>query len=82
MAALEGHLLGQGEVIVIRSLPVDQVDGVVGPASRDLHLYPEAQQLVSAESRLVQGNAGGIDGGQEFLQRGGNMRLAENLDMP
>ena len=50
MVALERHLLGDGEVVLLRLLPVDQVDGLRHLARLDLHRDAVAQQVVD---RLV-----------------------------
>ena len=46
MIALERHLLGDGEVVLLRLLPVDQLDGLCGLAGIGLYLHAIAQQSV------------------------------------
>ena len=44
--ALERHLLGDGEVVLLRLVPVDEVDGLRDLACLDLHRHAVAQQVV------------------------------------
>ena len=73
VAALEGHLLGQGEVVPLGMSPVDQVDGFMGLASAGLHLDPIAQQLVGFQIGLIEGDAGGVGGGFELVEGSGDV---------
>ena len=57
-------------------LPVDQFDRDMRPAGRGLHLDPIAQQLIGAQVGRVEGDAGGVGGGEELLQGGGNLGCA------
>jgi hypothetical protein len=41
----------------------------------NLYRYAIAQQLVGAQIGLIQGDAGGVGGGQELLQRSRNVRI-------
>ena len=41
----------------------------------NLYRYAIAQQLVGAQIGLIQGDAGGVGGGQELLQRSSNVRI-------
>ena len=75
MATLKRHLLGQGEVVVLRVLPVDQVHILVRPPGGKQHLHRVAQQVVGAQVGLVERDAGHIGGGFQLLQGGGDMRL-------
>ena len=72
--AAQGHLLGQGEVVCLRMVPVDQVHGLVRPAHGHLHRYAVAQQVVGAQVGLVQGDAGGVGRGLELLQGRADLR--------
>jgi len=74
-AAAQGHLLGQGEVVCLRMVPVDQMHGFVRPAHGHLHRYAVAQQVVGAQVGLVQGDAGGVGRGFELLQGCTDLRL-------
>ena len=68
---LSGDLLGQREVVLLRVLPIDQINVVVRLAGRNLHLNWIAQELVRAQVRLVKRDAGGVRGGLQLLQRPG-----------
>ncbi len=46
VVALERHLLGDGEVVLLRLVPVDEVDGFRDLARLDLHRHAVAQQAV------------------------------------
>ena len=46
VVALERHLLGDGEVVLLRLVPVDEVDGLRDLARLDLHRHAVAQQVV------------------------------------
>ena len=46
VVALERHLLGDGEVVLLRLVPVDEVDGLRDLARLDLHRHAVAQQAV------------------------------------
>lgn len=41
----------------------------------NLYRYAIAQQLVGAQIGLIQGDAGGVGGSQELLQRSRNVRI-------
>ena len=41
----------------------------------NLYRYAIAQKLVGAQIGLIQGDAGGVGGGQELLQRSRNVRI-------
>ena len=73
VSALERHLLGQREVVLLRVLPIDQINVVVRLAGRNLHLNWIAQELVRAQVRLVERDAGGVGGGLQLLQRRGDV---------
>ena len=46
VVALERHFLGDGEVVLLRLVPVDEVDGLRDLARLDLHRHAVAQQVV------------------------------------
>ena len=46
VVALERHLLGDGKVVLLRLIPVDEVDGFRDLARLDLHRHAVAQQVV------------------------------------
>ena len=73
VAALERHLLGEREVVLLRVLPVHQVHRLVRLAGGDLHRHAVAQELVGAQVRLVERDAGGIRRRLQLLQRGGDV---------
>lgn len=50
ISGLERHILGDGEVVVLRLAPVDEVDGLRDLARLDLHRHAVAQQVTD---RLV-----------------------------
>ena len=75
VAAAQGHFLGEGEVVLLRVLPIHQMHRVVRLSGGDLHRHAVAQQLVGAQVGLIQGDAGGVRGGHQLLQGGGNVRL-------
>ena len=73
VAALQRHLLGQREVVLLRVLPVDQVHRLVRLARGDLHRHAVAQELVGAQVRLVERDARRVGGGLELLEGGGDV---------
>jgi hypothetical protein len=46
MIALERNLLGNGEVVLLRLIPVDEVDGLRDLACLDLNRHAVAQQVI------------------------------------
>ena len=50
----DGDLLGDGEVILLRVLPVDQPDGLRVLADVGLHLHAVAQQFVDRAVAVVE----------------------------
>ena len=74
VAALQRHLLGQREVVLLRVLPVDQMHRLVRLAGGDLHRHAVAQQLIGAQVGLIERDAGRVGGGLQLLQGGGNVR--------
>jgi hypothetical protein len=73
VAAPERHLLGQGEVVLFRVLPVDQVDRLVRLPCRDLDRHAVAQELVGAQVRLIERDARRIGGGFQLLKGRGDV---------
>ncbi|MNR10061.1 hypothetical protein D3C85_1262920 [compost metagenome] len=62
ISTLDGDFLGNGEVVVLRMLPVDQPDGLgVFPNFR-LDLHPVAQQLVHRLVTIIQALADIVGG--------------------
>ena len=47
--------------------------GVEGSSGRNLHFHAVAQQLIDAQIRLIERDAGRVRGGQQFLQGAGDM---------
>ena len=54
VGAGDGHLLGDGEVVLLRVLPVDQPDGLRVLADVGLHLHAVAQQVVDGPVAVVE----------------------------
>ena len=75
VAAAQGHFLGQGEVVVLRVLPIHQMHLFVRLSGGNLHRHAVAQQLVGAQVGLIERDAGGVSSGHQLLQGGGNVRL-------
>ena len=73
IAALQRHLFGQREVVLLRVLPVDQVHRLVRLTRSDLHRHAVAQELVGAQVGLVERDAGRVGGGLQLLQSGGDV---------
>ena len=44
----EGHLLGNGEIVVFRGAPVDEVDGFRDLAGLGFHWHAIAQQIINS----------------------------------
>ena len=48
------HFLGDGEVVLLRALPVDEPDGLHVLADLGLHLHPVAQQVVHSTVAVIE----------------------------
>ena len=75
VAAAQGHFLSDGEMIVLRVLPIDQLHLIVRLSSSDLHRHAIAQQLVGAQIRWIKIDTRGICGSQQLLKCGRNVCL-------
>ena len=71
--------LGDGEVVVLRMLPVDQPDGLRVLADLGLHLHAVAQQVVDRPVAVVEALAGVARRLVEHVQRPGDQRLVVAL---
>ncbi len=61
VAALQRHLLGEGEVVGGWVVPIDQVHRFVRGGDRGLHVDAVAQQRVGAQVGLIKRSAGHLD---------------------
>ena len=76
---LHRHLLGNGEVIVLRMLPVDQPDGVPVLARAGLDLYAVAQQVIDVLVAVVKALAGVRRHLDQLMQRPVDEGVADAL---
>jgi hypothetical protein len=72
--ALERHLLGDGEVVLLRLRPVDEVNGLRDPAGLGLHRHAVAQQAV--DGLVVAVERAAVVGGlrAQPMERHGDLR--------
>ena len=68
MVALERHLLGNGEIIFLGLLPIDEVDGFRHLAGLSLDRHAVAQQVVDGLIVAVQRAAVLVCFGAELVQ--------------
>ena len=76
-AAAQSHFLGEGEVVFVNALriPLHKMHRVVRFSGGDLNRDAVAQELIRAQAGLIQRDSGGVHGGHQVLQGGGNVRL-------
>ncbi|MNR22227.1 hypothetical protein D3C85_1391690 [compost metagenome] len=68
-ATAQGHFFGNGEIIVLRVLPINQMHRFVGLPNGYLYRYAVTQQLVGTQISLIQRDASGINRSHQPLQR-------------
>ena len=71
VVARERHLLGDGEVVCLRVVPVDEPDGLGDLAGLDLHRHAVAEQAVDGLVVVVEAAVGVVRLGAEQVERRG-----------
>ena len=75
MVALERDFLGDGEVVLLRLVPVDEVDGLGDLARLDLHRHAVAQQAVDGLVVAVEAAAVVVRLGAQLVDGAADLRL-------
>ena len=76
VVAVQGDFLGNGEVVLLRLLPVDEVDGLRDLARLDLHGHAVAQQAVNGLVVAVEAAAVVVRLGAQYVERPADLRRA------
>ena len=76
VVAAQRHLLRDGEVVLLRLLPVDELDGLGDLAGLDLHRHAVAQQAVDLLVVVVEAAVGIARLGAQLVEGFGDLRRA------
>jgi hypothetical protein len=74
VVALEGHLLGQREIVLVRFAPVDEMNGVGDLARLRLDLYAVTQQAIHRLVVAVERAAVVVGFAVQHIERAANLR--------